>query len=212
MRGLARTVACAGAAGILLLAGADSAAVAQDDDTPFDQKIIQGVLGTLGLRSNSGDIDYRERSPLVLPPRLDLPPPQSDTTASVRNWPADPDVKRRRGEQSRGRDEIEEARPLRPDELNVGPRQRGRAPASPDNPDGAVLSPRELGYKGGVLGSLWGNNDDKPVQFTGEPPRTSLIEPPPGYQTPSPDHPYAAKPKSVLPSVPTFFDFGTERK
>ena len=30
----------------------------------------------------------------------------------------------------------------------------------------------------------------KPARFTGEPARASLTDPPPGYQTPSPDQPY----------------------
>jgi hypothetical protein len=30
--------------------------------------------------------------------------------------------------------------------------------------------------------------------FTGEPPRASLTDPPPGYQTPSPDQPYGIGP------------------
>jgi hypothetical protein len=30
--------------------------------------------------------------------------------------------------------------------------------------------------------------------FTGEPPRASLTDPPPGYQTPSPDQPYGIPP------------------
>ena len=42
-------------------------------------------------------IEYRERSPLVVPPKLDLPPP-AGTTAEVKapNWPKDPDDARRK--------------------------------------------------------------------------------------------------------------------
>ncbi len=32
--------------------------------------------------------------------------------------------------------------------------------------------------------------------FTGEPPRASLTDPPPGYQTPSPDQPYGIAPET----------------
>jgi hypothetical protein len=46
-----------------------------------------------------------------------------------------------------------------------------------------------------------GSKEDDTARFTGEPPRTLLTEPPPGYQTPSPDQPYglagdSAKPKA----------------
>ena len=39
---------------------------------------------------------------------------------------------------------------------------------------------------------MFGGNKEETVKFTGEPPRTSLTDPPPGYQTPSPDQPYGA--------------------
>ena len=37
---------------------------------------------------------------------------------------------------------------------------------------------------------MFGGKDEDAAQFTGEPPRTELTAPPPGYQTPSPDQPY----------------------
>ena len=46
---------------------------------------------------------------------------------------------------------------------------------------------------------MFGKDDAGNQQFTGEPPRLSLTEPPPGYQTPSPDQPYGvgkAKPEA----------------
>jgi hypothetical protein len=46
---------------------------------------------------------------------------------------------------------------------------------------------------------MTGGKKEESAKFTGEPPRTSLTDPPPGYQTPSPDQPYglgkAAPPK-----------------
>jgi len=39
------------------------------------------------------------------------------------------------------------------------------------------------------------------VRFTGEPKRTDLTAPPPGYQTPSPDQPYG--PGKAGPAKPT---------
>jgi hypothetical protein len=211
MRGRIRAAACGLVGTVVLLAGATTPVPAQEDDTPFDQKIIQNVLGTLGLKSGGGGIDYRERSPLVLPPKIDLPAPQAETAAGAPNWPVDADQKRRRQESQRSpRDYIEESRALRPSELNVGQRQRGRGPASPDEA-GGKMSPSDLGYRGGILGSLWGNKEETP-KFTEEPPRTSLTEPPVGYQTPSPDQPYTARSESWLPKIPTLFDRDTFQK
>jgi hypothetical protein len=147
----------------------------------------------------------------VLPPKIELPPPQADAATAAPNWPVDADQKRRRQESQRSpRDYIEESRALRPSELNVGQRQRGRSPASPDDA-GGKMSPSELGYRGGILGSLWGNKEEA-AKFTEEPPRTSLTEPPVGYQTPSPSQPYKAKSESWLPQIPSFFDRDTYQK
>jgi hypothetical protein len=184
-------------------------AIAGDDDEPsFDRKIMQNVLGKIGV-GTPPDIEYRERSPLVLPPKIDLPPPQQDITGSTKNWPVDADAKRRREETSRRRDEVEESRPLRPSELNVGDRTRNTGPA-PTQEQMEGRPARDLGGSG-LFGSVFGGKDQQ-AQFVEEPPRTSLIEPPPGYQTPSPNQPYTAKPDKWLPQIPSFFDFGTPTK
>jgi hypothetical protein len=216
MTGVARNAACGLFGLALLAAGTNSGALAQDDDS-LDQKVISNVLSTFGLKSNQGDIDYKERSPLVLPPRVELPPPETNPAAGARNWPVDPDIKRRKDESRRaaaGRNYEEESRPVRPSELNVGTPQRGRSPASPQSGHaGEVEGPNQLGYKGGVLGSIWGSgSNDKPVQFTEEPPRSSLTEPPTGYQTPSPNQPYTAKSQGLVPGVSNFFDRMTPQK
>jgi hypothetical protein len=53
------------------------------------------------------------------------------------------------------------------------------------------MSPAELGYKGGLFGSQFGGGSkDETATFTNEPPRSSLTEPPVGYQTPSSAQPY----------------------
>ena len=205
MRSFVEAAACGLLASVLVLG---PAAAADDDETSFDRKIIQNVLGKIGV-TTPPDIEYRERSPLVLPPKIELPPPQQDVTGSVRNWPVDADVKRRREETSRRRDEVEESRPLRPSELNVGERTRNRGPA-PTQEQMEGRPERNLGGSG-LLGSVFGNKDER-VQFVEEPPRTSLIEPPTGYQTPSPNQPYTAKSQGWLPQVPSFFDFGTAQK
>src|SRR5262249_20582798 len=210
MKGKICAAAC-GLLGTVLVVAAPSAVRAEDDDVPFDQKIIKNVLGTIGL-SGGADINYRERSPLVLPPKIDLPPPQKDATAGAPNWPVDAEAKQRKEESNRRRDEVEESRPLRPDELNVGPRQNTRTGLGDDHPDGAPMSQSKLGYKGGLFGSLFNWKKDEAVQFNGEPPRTSLIEPPTGYQTPSPEQPYGPSTRRDKQKAQSFFDFRAMRK
>src|SRR5262249_62078995 len=105
-----------------------------------------------------------------------------------------------------------EPRPLRPREWNAGPPRRSRTPPPPqEQMEGKPVKPSDLGYTGGIFGSLFGNKQES-AEFTTEPPRTSLTEPPVGYQTPSPNQPYAAKPEKWAPKIPSFFDFGTDTK
>lgn len=186
----------------LVLSSAAFAQEEEDDGTSemsFEQKLIHQLMTGLGAtdRTNKG-IKYRERSPLVLPPQMTLPPPQpASRNAAPANWPKDPEETERRALAAAPRQSWDEQqRALLPNELakgRVAASRRG-VNTSPqpgvENPDRA-LKPSELGYRGGLLGSLWGaGQKEETAPFTGEPDRATLTEPPPGYQTPSPNFAY----------------------
>jgi hypothetical protein len=178
----------------------------ENSSTDFYKATFGKLLNSFGLKSADDDdeIHYRERAPLVLPPDSKLPPPEKASAVPNPAWPKDPDVTRakqikkmeanRNVDEERQRDE----NPLRPDQLAPGPRPRGVAArdngTSADPYSSNVLSPSELGFKGSLFETMFGGGKDNgyAAKFTGEPPRTSLIEPPPGYQTPSPDQPYGS--------------------
>ena len=67
-----------------------------DDDLSFEQRVIKGILGGLGVNVGGAGIDYHERSPLVIPPSMDLPPPGSAAAAAARDpaWPKEPERKK----------------------------------------------------------------------------------------------------------------------
>ncbi len=90
---IARMAAGAAVASALIAA---SPAMAQDSGANNWGSFL-GMLG-LGLGgSATPEIDYRERPPLVVPPRSSLPSPQEREAARQRaNWPNDPDMARRR--------------------------------------------------------------------------------------------------------------------
>ena len=184
-----------------------------DDDMTFEEKIIDNLMNGLGAKGmQRPGIEYRERSPLVVPPNLDLPPPASADAKSAPNWPKDPDEKRRKQaaiERKKVRKPAspeEAARPLSPAEMEVGrtaaaPRENND-PIQPGASSNPALSPKELGYNGGLWGMFKGNSaESKP--FAGEAPRTSLVEPPSGYQTPSPNYSYGTGPDN---SRRTYYD------
>jgi len=87
-----RRLLLACACGMVLCLPAALTAHAEDDDDTFEQKIIKNILGGMGADVGRAGIDYRERSPLVIPPTRDLPPPES-AAAAARNpaWPREPE-------------------------------------------------------------------------------------------------------------------------
>src|SRR5690606_404494 len=58
------------------LIGISFSAFAQEEERSFEQGIIHNIMtGLGGTNMENRGIQYRERSPLVIPPRIDLPPP-----------------------------------------------------------------------------------------------------------------------------------------
>ena len=181
------------------------------DDRPWDSKLLGNVLESLGLQSpNKSAIVYQERAPLVIPPSTNLPIPEQADAAVANNpaWPKDPDVARKkeaarlaRAAAYKSADQMQrdEQRVLSPSEMMPGASATNRPPrvgreANPAagtwSETGDKLTPSQLGYRGGLFGNMFGGKEEDVARFTGEPPRTALTDPPPGYQTPSPDQPY----------------------
>src|ERR1700704_2158743 len=96
-RGLRFAVVALGI-GLVMTAGAARAQQAEEDDKTFEEKIIEGIMaGIGGTNMENRGIEYRERSPLVVPPKLDLRPPESmPSEVKTANWPKDPDEQRRK--------------------------------------------------------------------------------------------------------------------
>ena len=198
--------------GLVMTTGVARAQEDDDDDKTFEEKIIGNIMAGIGATNmeNKG-IDYRERSPLVVPPTLDLPPPASTSAeVNVPNWPKDPDEARRKKaaearKKERKKDFYQEARPVSPAELNVARTASGTSGGTRDSdsaapggmPQANPLSPSQLGFTGGFMSMFHGNTSES-ATFTEEPPRDSLTQPPVGYQTPSPNYAYGTGPKESL--------------
>ncbi|MFK4510483.1 hypothetical protein LPJ38_10540 [Bradyrhizobium daqingense] len=201
--------------GLVMSAGAARAGDDEDEDDgmTFEEKIIDNLMSGIGAKSmEKKGIEYRERSPLVVPPKLDLPPPATQAKAAP-NWPKDPEEKRRkeaiaaRKKATKETENWQVARPLTPAEMKAGevaaaPRT-SNDPIQPGTNGNPSLSPAELGFSGGLWNMMKGGNSTEEKKFTSEPPRQSLVEPPPGYQTPSPNYAYGAGPDKTRR---TYFD------
>src|ERR1700676_611430 len=139
--------------GLVMTAGAARAQDADDEDKTFEEKVIEGIMaGIGGTNMENRGIEYRERSPLVVPPKLDLPPPAEATNeVKAPNWPKDPDDARRKAaiaaRKKENKDPVEASRILTPSELNKrAPKTSNAASDSRDQPGGnagenAILSP-----------------------------------------------------------------------
>jgi hypothetical protein len=204
-------------AAVLLCAATGATRAGDGDDNnqtmsgprSFYDRMLQ-VIGVEG----GADIQYSERSPLVVPPTRDLPAPQPDRAPAVADWPTDPDlthVAHGKPKEKPGpvpNHAVMDALPLRPDQLDVpGGRTRTANSGGPNGVSGADY-PEQQGRSKRSIFSLFSEAFKKEEYgtFTGEPARTSLTDPPPGYLTPSPDQPYGLSPEQKKTKVPTVAD------
>jgi hypothetical protein len=208
-----------GAVLVIGSAGHNAVLAASDDDEDDlpDVKFFQGLLKGLGLKrdGDGNGIEYRERSPLVLPNGKNLPTPETEpVTAKNPQWPVDVDVKRTKEAKSkRAQRNVraagdEQDRPELPNQLNKGMGGQGAGAPTTPVPAGQAeaasnpSSPAALGTQG-IFKQIWKPKEEY-ATFTGEPARTRLIEPPAGYRTPSAAQPYGVgKEKWVPPTANT---------
>jgi hypothetical protein len=199
--------------------GAQAQTQADPDEDTFEQAIIKNIMGGLGVDVGRPGIDYRERSPLVIPPTLDLPPPvAASPSAANPAWPREPERKRAAAaNRQNARATTEDpgtTSVLTPEELRRGINPRAPRvidPSQTTSSDDAVIGrpmrPSELG-SGNIFtwGNLMGTGLQEKATFSGEPKRGALTQPPPGYQTPSPAQPYAAGAERGGWKIPSLLD------
>ncbi len=163
---------------------AASAAQAQESGA-----LMRDALSGIGLlEKQQAPIDYHERAPLVMPPKLDgnaLPAPRARSKSAA--WPKDPEIAARereveerrvpKGNQTAGRYNDNNVT-LSVDEMRAGRRAGANLTTSAEDKPGdntrrsTWLDPLEL-FKG--------KSDDAQASEV-EPPRESLVEPPVGYR------------------------------
>ncbi|GBU18240.1 MULTISPECIES: hypothetical protein [Methylobacterium] len=183
MTGQSRILATAVLAGALLGTGAAQAQQKEGE-------LMRDTLSTLGLiERDRPAINYRERAPLVMPPKLDgkaLPPPRSANASP--EWPREPEIVARqkaeqearvpKGNQPQGRYNDNNVT-LSIDEMRSGRREGAnltteveRKPGD-NHRDSFWVNPLEL---------LKGVGETKTEPVLAEPSREMLTEPPTGYR------------------------------
>ncbi len=195
------TLAGAALAGSLY-ALAPQAALAHDDgEEDIFSSLLGAVVGFGSDKTPDGEIDYRERAPLVVPPSMDLPPPEASPVASNPAWPKDPDVVRRARAAALARQvgpdpaNPQIVTPLTQQELaaNHDPRTDASVASGPvgsqlstpnamcaDPMNGGTCSPQQLW---GMLSAKSSQKVEEPALVPGvEPTRSYLTDPTPGYR------------------------------
>jgi hypothetical protein len=207
------TLACLAGALAISLSAVAPAHAADDDDEAFELQFLKRMFGI----TDQAPIEYRERSPLVVPPTRNLPSPEQVAAETNPAWPQDatksPKKKKEQKLSVTDKNYADQGKPLSPYELDKGRKAGAGLTPSTSKDTGDRLSPGELGYKGGLFGGLFKDqNKDEVATFTGEAPRTNLTAPPTGYMTPSPNYPYGLSAKKEAPKPFKLEDRGTEQR
>lgn len=183
---------------LALALGASILSVANVAARAEEGGVFDFALGMLGLgNDDKPEITYRERPPLVVPPKMQLPPPQQAASVGNSAWPSDPDVQRRKkAEEERKRprsynSEHELNRPLTAAERAAGYRpDNGISAGTPGGRPFWVNADHDWNDPAMIKELERQNQDvnmgDGPRLAPGqEPERRYLTDPPTGYRKPS---------------------------
>ena len=175
---------------VLALAGAPRAALAIEDDGKAS--ILQSMIDLVmpGDQPIEGNIQYRERAPIVVPAnRNALPDPQAPVAKRAKAWPKDQEIARREAEQAaKAKPRVDEVwEPVNRRELDRVRTTNVQGPGSDKDCNEPLGRPcNQEAFWGGLRNAKSAGADDKSVLTVGkEPPRAALTEPPAGYRKPT---------------------------
>lgn len=133
---------------------------------------------------------------------LVLPPPVDPSAVQQRNpnFPVDPEIRAAQKKKkntkrifSRAEDDpVYSGRALTPAELRsvTAPRTKSASSGTDATANSAQSTAQQLGIPTINRLNIFSSQQEKPIEFTGEPERQSLTQPPSGYLTPSANAPY----------------------
>ncbi len=173
-----------------LVAAGLTAAVLTTGAQAQEGQLVKDLLSNMGVIPKDKDpIEYRERPPLVLPPRMELRDPAQPGSVQARNpqWPNDPDVVERRRREAEARTPVTETDNYRMngqrnrlsiEEMRAGRRAGAEIPTttvSPKSDNAHWMSPDVLRAQEAQGRSAQASASDSAT-------RRSLTEPPSAYR------------------------------
>lgn len=198
----------------LFLAAAVLAATPLASSVARAEGLMDTLVGILGFEEAKPDIIYRERAPLVVPPKMELRSPQAPLAEANPAWPKDPDVERAKqiearkklpggyaaAERSKSKDE--RASLVEMNGRGSGGRVVGGLPSEANTFDNALhkkqdfLSRDQLKAQEEALDAL-----NPKVASGEEPARRYLTDPPTGFRKPSKNAEFKAPKVGIGPRV-----------
>ena len=145
---------------------------------------------SLGDKKESDSIQYRERSPLVVPPKMEMPTPQPRPSQKAEAWPQDQEVVRARKKQVESNARVMSkyvesngGEKLTPEEMRAmrTPGASAAAPKQSCNMDPFDKSSCSVAEYWGALSAKTEKKEELTLQAGVEPQREYLTQPPKGY-------------------------------
>ena len=177
-----------------LLGGTPARALDDDGSQSIGETILDLVRMGVGYEDENPKppIEYRERAPIVLPPKMELKQPMPSVAARNKAWPLDQDlarVKKAQAEASKPRGNNVDADPLPARDLQKYGRVVPRANSTPVNQGGCddmdVICDKNKFWLTMNQGREVESTVNKNLVAGVEPPRAGLTDPPKGYRAPT---------------------------
>lgn len=170
---------------IVLLGGVIAGVSVNSDEARAEDNMFGSILGAIGLTSDAPEIEYRERSPLVVPPKIKLPKPKDTASANSAAWPKDPDIERQKAaELEANAPRVDPGKPLTIQEIRAG-RRPGAGIESDYNPVGNRKDPKLTPQEMAEINASLKKYNESTLQASASTERQWLTDPPNVYRKPA---------------------------
>lgn len=170
---------------LVLLGGVVSGVSTNVDQARAEDAMFGSIFSAIGLTSDAPEIEYRERSPLVVPPNFKLPKPKDAAAASSAAWPKDPDAERRKAAEAEAKaPRVDPGKPLTIQEIRAG-RRPGAGIEDNYNPVGNRKDPKLTPEEMAEINASLKKYNESTLQASASTERKWLTDPPNIYRKPA---------------------------
>lgn len=170
---------------LVLLGGVVAGACINTHPARAEDNMFSSILGVIGLTSDVPEIEYRERSPLVVPPKIKLPKPKEAAAVASAAWPKDPDIERKKAAEEEAKaPRVDPGKPLTIQEIRAG-RRPGAGVEDNYNPVGNRKDPKLTPQEMAEINASLKKYNESNLQAAASTERQWLTDPPNIYRKPA---------------------------